>query len=255
MRLFALVLAGAMLLAGCSHAGSNPGAVAPVPVRFEQAPGGFAAVDPAPEHKPAVLLVHGHGGTAHDWDVMVPRLQAAGFDPHAITLATDDWAVPALAQQLAVHVEALLKTSGQDRIDVVAHSYGGIVVRYYLNHLGGLAKVRRLVCLAVPNHGVGPAALGPWVTAARTLNPLGSFLKELNAGDETPGDLVYTCVWSTGDYSELLPLGSCRLKGAYCYRTKHINHPGMIREARLMPTIIEGLRRAPGGIPGPEQEI
>ena len=47
----------------------------------------------------------------------------------------------------------VLAATGAAKVDLVGHSQGGMMPRYYLKFLGGAALVNRLVALAPSNHG------------------------------------------------------------------------------------------------------
>jgi pimeloyl-ACP methyl ester carboxylesterase len=65
-------------------------------------------------------------------------------------LTTHDYAA-----DLAGLVDDVLRATGADAIDFVAHSMGGMVVRSYLSFHGGAAKTNRALLLASPVEGVG----------------------------------------------------------------------------------------------------
>lgn len=242
-RAFACLLAG-LMLAGCGAAPT---------LRLADAARGEAAV--ASAGRGPVLLIHGHRGQGADMNGLGDWLAERGWQPKAITLASEDWDMERLADQVAVYVEALARESGTARIDVVGYSIGGVAARYYIKHHGGDRRIRRLVTLGAPHHGMGYAALGRWITVARQLTPGGAFLKALNEPDETPGDVTYTCIWSTGDYTQLAPFGSGRLEGAFNVRTRHTTHGRMASDPKLYPAVAEGLSVTPGATPGPERQI
>jgi pimeloyl-ACP methyl ester carboxylesterase len=50
--------------------------------------------------------------------------------------------------------------SPEDRVDIIAHSMGGIVARYYIEKLGGSRFVDNLVLVQVPNQGIINKKLG-----------------------------------------------------------------------------------------------
>jgi triacylglycerol lipase len=214
-----------------------------------------AHADPEPSDKGPLLLVHGHNGNEHDWDYWKPILEKEGWQPKAISLVTDDWDAQELADQVAMHVQALCRTTGRPKIDVLAHSMGGLATRYYIKFKGGDQHIRRLVTLSTPNHGIGYALPGRWITVAKLLSPHSAFLNSLNEPDETYGDVLYTCVWSTKDYTQTLPWASGRLKGAWNYVINGTTHSGMLSDPRLLPAIEEGLTRKAGTPVGPEQKI
>jgi len=58
-------------------------------------------------------------------------------------------------------VEAVLVATGAARVDIVAHSMGGLVARAYVQFLGGDARVRRLMLVSSPMRGVSLVDLAP----------------------------------------------------------------------------------------------
>ena len=77
-------------------------------------------------------------------------LSELGLEPHAVTLAPSDCSVPleTLAQQLADFIDRNFLS--YQKIDFVAFSLGGIVARYYIQRMGGLARTNRLLTVAAP---------------------------------------------------------------------------------------------------------
>ncbi len=68
---------------------------------------------------------------------------------------------------------------GGGRIDLVAHSLGGLVSRCYLQLLGGARRVDRLITLGTPHHGTYAATFLP-SAFVRQLHPDSAFLRHLN---------------------------------------------------------------------------
>ncbi len=91
--------------------------------------------------------------------------------------------IEALAAELG---RKLSKNVKGGRIDIVAHSMGGLVARYWLQALGGHRRVDRLVTLATPHHGAHPSALLP-IGLVGQLRPGGRFISELNRLPAPPG--------------------------------------------------------------------
>jgi pimeloyl-ACP methyl ester carboxylesterase len=55
--------------------------------------------------------------------------------------------------------DQVLTATGAAKVDLAGHSQGGMMPRYYLNDLGGTAKVSSLVALAPANYGTTLAGL------------------------------------------------------------------------------------------------
>jgi triacylglycerol esterase/lipase EstA (alpha/beta hydrolase family) len=102
-------------------------------------------------------------------------------------------------------------------VSLVGNSQGGMMPRYYIKFLGGAGKVDDLVGLSPSNHGTAnPLTLTPGLTylcpSCVQQKTGSSFLRHLNAGDETPGAVSYTNVVTRYD-EVVLPYTSGYLSG------------------------------------------
>ncbi|WP_329218815.1 lipase family alpha/beta hydrolase [Streptomyces microflavus] len=61
------------------------------------------------------------------------------------------------AELLGRHVEEVCARTGQREVDIVGHSLGGLIARYYVQRLGGDRRVRTLVTLGTPHGGTAVA--------------------------------------------------------------------------------------------------
>ena len=61
--------------------------------------------------------------------------------------------IPSAAELLGEAIEKLAANTGYERIHVIGHSLGGLIARYYVQRLGGDARVHTLVTLGTPHHG------------------------------------------------------------------------------------------------------
>ena len=159
-----------------------------------------------------VVLVHGTFGDSTNWGYIAPQLDAETFAIDYGNRGTGD--IRESAQQLADFVDGVLAQTGASKVDIIGHSQGGMMPRYYVKNLGGAAKVDDLIGLSPSNHGTDLAAAEGGTCVACTQQAAGSeFLTELNAGDETPGDVDYTVIQTR--YDEVVtPFASAFLDGA-----------------------------------------
>ncbi|HWD76081.1 MAG TPA: lipase, partial [Solirubrobacteraceae bacterium] len=101
---------------------------------------------------------------------------------------------------------------GASRVDIVGHSQGGMMPRYYVKFLGGAAKVHTLVGLAPSNHGTtldGLFTLAGYIPGANAAladcpacaeQEVGSpFMVKLNSGGDTVSGVRYTAIESAND--------------------------------------------------------
>jgi pimeloyl-ACP methyl ester carboxylesterase len=177
----------------------------------------FACV-PSEAHPRPVILVHGLGATADtNWSYMGPHLDDAGYCVFALTYGIDPRSkafggpggaikMEESAKELKRFVRRVRRHTHARRVDLVGHSEGTVMPRYYLERLGGARRVRRFVALTPlwrgTNLGGLPelAATNPQFSAP-VLELIGSFcascpqflpdsayLADLNAdGERIPG--------------------------------------------------------------------
>jgi triacylglycerol lipase len=177
---------------------------------------------PSQAHPRPVILLHGLSSTKSEhWGYMSPRIAAAGYCVFAITYGLDpitrSWPyrpggtirIQKSAKELRAFVARVRRATGARRVDLVGHSEGTIMPRWYLERLGGARYVKRFVALTPLWRGteIGGAALlrdalAPWglsqplvdafadnLCAACTQALRGSdFLRNLNRdGERIPG--------------------------------------------------------------------
>ena len=94
-------------------------------------------------------------------------------------------------------MDQVLKETGARKVDIVGHSQGGMMPRYWMKFLGGAAKVNELIGMAPSNHGTtNPLAVPLGVPASPCLEQAAgsSFLAQLNAGGDTLPGIDYTVI-------------------------------------------------------------
>ena len=186
--------------------------------------GPLRSVAPAYTGPDPVIFVHGWNADASTWNTMVARLRADGYTSAQLLAWSYDTrqSNAVTAQLIATKVDSVLRATGAPHVALVSHSMGTLSARYYLKNLGGQAKVRTFVSLGGPDHGTDDA-LFCGDTSCREMRPNSSFLKTLNAGDETPGTVRYATWWSPCD-EVIIPERSTILSGATNTRTECMEH-------------------------------
>ncbi|MFA5505338.1 MAG: alpha/beta fold hydrolase [Vulcanimicrobiota bacterium] len=121
--------------------------------------------------KTPVLLVHGANKNGHFfWDPkedgsdkgLAQRLRDEGHDVYALTFAHNQDDNFVWAEQIANALAEIKKDTGADKVDLVAHSKGGVAARIYTSEVRkeGVEStpyqddVRRMVLVGAPNKGV-----------------------------------------------------------------------------------------------------
>ncbi|MFE0682151.1 esterase/lipase family protein [Streptomyces sp. NPDC058961] len=175
------------------------------------------ACKPSAAHPRPVVLVHGTFGNGTDnWLALAPYLVDRGY----CVFSLDYGQLPGVplfdglgpidksAAQLASFVDKVLAATGTPKVDLVGHSQGGMMPRWYLKFLGGAPKVNALVGIAPDNHGTtldGLTQLLPYFPGAQDLLTLATpgladqiagspFVTKLNQGGDTVPGVHYTVI-------------------------------------------------------------
>jgi triacylglycerol esterase/lipase EstA (alpha/beta hydrolase family) len=199
----ALVLAGAGSIAAGGPAAAAAGA----------APAAVNSCKVSAAHPFAVVLVHGTFENSSQWSRFQPVLEQAGYCVSAIDYnSIQDIATS--AGELSSFVDQVLAASGASKVDIVGHSQGGMMPRFFLKNLGGAARTHALVGIAPSNYGTtlqglatlagaGGGVIAPIVAAvcpACQQQIQGSqFLAALNSPADTVAGVDYTVIETSRD--------------------------------------------------------
>ena len=157
-----------------------------------------------------IVLVHGLVDNRSVFTVLRRALRRRGFG-QVLTFGysplTSD--VRTAAAQLAALVESTCDATGHDRVHVVGHSLGGLVARYYVQRMGGDARVHTLCTLGSPHAGTWAAHLLP-SRLVRQLRPGSPLLAEL-AAPAPDCRTRFVAFWSDLDHL-IVPKRSARIQ-------------------------------------------
>lgn len=235
---FGLIAVAGTVLAAMSFGGPAR-AAAPLPVNYDFIAAATSAAlapttpppgsndfscKPSTAHPDPVILVHGTVANMDDnWQAASPVLANHGYCVFAFNYGGSSASsaiqgigeISASAAQLSSFVGEVLAATGSAKVDLVGHSEGGMMPRYYLDFLGGAAKVDKLVAFAPSNYGttldgltglVGLLGASSLVNAGLTTvcracveqEEGSSFLAGLNATPTVAG-VAYTVIQSVDD--------------------------------------------------------
>jgi triacylglycerol lipase len=207
-RRVVLILAAVVLVA----AGALAVVLVPRPAVTDRAPVDQDRLGP-------VLLVPGYGGATGSLESLAGRLTAAGRDATVVPLpgnGTGDLRDATDALDRAA--TAALDRTGEDSVDVIGYSAGGIIARLWVAD-GDAGVVRRVLTLGSPHHGTSLAEIAGHLAPSQCpvgcqqLSAASDLLRELNAGDETPAGPTWVSIWTTQD-TTVTPPDSAQLEGA-----------------------------------------
>ncbi|MHA7224343.1 esterase/lipase family protein [Arthrobacter sp. RHLT1-20] len=185
---------------------------------------------PSAAHPYPVILVPGtFESMAKNWSTLSPYLKSKGYCVFALNYGETNGVyatapVTESAKELAPFVDAVRAATGAKKVDLVGHSQGGMMPRYYMGFLGGAKNVHQLVGIAPSNHGtkgvivpppgfVPPPDFTAAGCAACADQQAGSaFMQKLNSIGDTVAGPSYT-VLSTVYDEVVIPYNSQFLNG------------------------------------------
>lgn len=230
------ILAGHLLLYPSGILQERRAPAAQVP-----SPGGPAQLPT--EEKPPVVLLHGFIDNRSVFVLLRRsllqhghrRIESLNYSPLTCDIRT-------AAELLGRHIEEICERTGSTRVDVVGHSLGGLIARYYVQRLGGDHRVRTLVTLGTPHSGTTVVPLMNAHPIVRQMRPGSDVLQELTR--PAPGCRThFVSFWSDLDHL-MDPL-----------ETACIDHPDLIAQnvrvsgighlaLPVHPAVATGIRQA-----------
>ncbi|MEU4208498.1 alpha/beta fold hydrolase [Streptomyces sp. NPDC026206] len=203
--------------------------------------------DPADDSKPGahdpVLLLHGFIDNRSVFVLLRRSLRRHGWQQvWSLNYSPLTCDIRTAAVLLGNHVEEVCARTGREQVDMVGHSLGGLIARYYIQRLGGDARVRTLVTLGTPHGGTRVAPLMSAHPLVRQMRPESDVIAEL--AEPAPHCAThFTAFWSDLDQI-MVPV-----------ETAAIDHPDLIsRNVRVSgvghlalpvhPEVAAGIRQA-----------
>ncbi|MFI1567079.1 esterase/lipase family protein [Streptomyces sp. NPDC020490] len=230
------ILAGHLLLypSGIIQERRSPAAPLPSPDGATQLP---------TETGPPVVLLHGFIDNRSVFVLLRrslaqhgrQRIESLNYSPLTCDVRT-------AAELLGRHIEEICERTGSRQVDVVGHSLGGLIARYYVQCLGGDTRVRTLVTLGTPHSGTRVAPLANAHPIVRQMRPGSPVVEELSR--PAPGCRTqFVSFWSDLDHL-MVPLESACIDHpdllAQNVRVSGIGHLAL----PVHPAVATGIRRA-----------
>jgi triacylglycerol esterase/lipase EstA (alpha/beta hydrolase family) len=209
---------------------------------FGLAGASYRSSRPASGPRPVILL-HGYGMNRMCFAWLGRALARRGLGPlHAMSYVSLR-SVRSSARELARFVEKICHDARVPDVDLICHSLGGIVARYYAERLGGAARVKHLVTIGTPHRGTlcGRAALG---RSGQDLRPRSDVLLEL-AACPRPAGIKLISIYSRAD-NVIVPADSAAVGSAgEDVVFEHLGHMGLLMSPRVADAIATRLSGPP----------
>ena len=188
-----------------------------------------------------VVLVPGYRDNASVFAHFVAFLEDQNLRAYPISLAPNDGRVTleVLAGQIADFVNGTF--AGDQSLDFVGYSMGGLVLRYYLQRLGGLERTHRFVTLGTPHRGTW-TAYGSNRTSVRQMRPRSTFLQDLDLDADRLGTICFRSIWTPFD---LMIIPACNSVAAVAQHELVFapHHRALITSHRSLARVANALRQ------------
>ncbi|MFE6164462.1 lipase family alpha/beta hydrolase [Streptomyces sp. NPDC056486] len=195
------------------------------------------------ESRPPVVLLHGFIDNRSVFVLLRRSLaQHGGQHVESLNYSPLTCDIRTAAELLGRHIEEICERTGHHQVDIVGHSLGGLIARYYAQRLGGDARVRTLVTLGTPHEGTRVVPLADAHPIVRQMRPGSDVIEELR--EPAPDCRThFVSFWS--DLDQLMaPL-----------ETACVNHPDLIAQnvrvsgighlaLPVHPAVAAGIRQA-----------
>jgi pimeloyl-ACP methyl ester carboxylesterase len=203
------------------------------PLGFLPLPGGHG---PRP-----IIVLHGYAMNRANFLPLATRLAAAGLGP---VLGFEYWTLgktASAARRLATYVDEVRAATGAAQVDLIGHSMGGVVARYYVQLGGGDGVVKNLITIGSPHAGTDVSAIGIGSPTKELF--FGSVLLERLRTAPMPRRTRMTVIWSRSD--GLVPgARQARVPGAEEIVYDDLGHLSMLASRRVADAIIQRCRPA-----------
>lgn len=173
-----------------------------------------------PRYPTPVMYVHGINSRTAAFESNAQRLKEQGFWVWGYDYG--DMIAPgffgagdlnSIVGDVEEHVDRVLRKTGAEQVDIVAHSQGALMTKLFISR-GGAAKVRRVVAMGGNFHGTDFRGLAGRMGEIASNHPhftalfapgaaqqlAGSaWLRKFSSGPDTVPGIVYTSIYSPAD--------------------------------------------------------
>jgi pimeloyl-ACP methyl ester carboxylesterase len=192
-----------------------------------------------PGPKLPVLFIHGifHNRSTFAW--LKQRLYSKGFRQFKeVNLLTSIHPIPRLAEQVARETRLLIKKYNVPQVDIIAHSMGGVIGRYFVQLLGGDGLVRNLITLGTPHRGTEWSRYSI-IPHIRELTPQSRTLELLN---DCPPPKHTRAIAVSGDLDIVIRPKDCTWwDGVRNIHLSRVGHAGLLFSTRVLDIILSHL--------------
>lgn len=175
-----------------------------------------------------IVFVHGFGGNISNFFPLESYLRLMGWNRFASFQYRSKGTIEGIAFELKQFLDDVVKGG---RIDFICHSMGGLIVRFYIQELGGHRRVDRCITLGTPHTGTYLSYWTPIPLLRQTI-PDNEFMKTLNARASLARGVRFVSIIGDEDIM-ILPKDSAILKNSKTVSIKGLGHLSLLLSRRV----------------------
>ena len=187
-----------------------------------------------------IVLIPGYMENGQSMLLLAIRLNRATGRPVA-ALNIKPWMFTSIKRHAEMAGKTIDRLAGSTgTVDLVGHSMGGLVARYWIEKMGGAERTGTVVLMGTPNTGTTAASLAPGACASEMM-PGSEFIREMMESAMTPpANVGYHTICSATDAiatprgNAMLPFGGCMWTGDY-------GHEGLLLGSKIADAVIARL--------------
>lgn len=197
-----------------------------------------------PNKKDYVILLHGFWRTNKSMQKLADSLAEAGYEVINLNYPSKKEKIEDLANNYLYPCLLEKCPDKKKKIHFVAHSMGGIIVRYFLAHYK-IQNLGKVVLLATPNQGT---KLADYLSRSSLINfVMGPALEQLKTTDKSLPKLLpppnYEVGIIAGKYDEKVPRDSTKLKNMKDFILIPSLHTNIMNSPRVIQAVKKFLKK------------
>jgi triacylglycerol esterase/lipase EstA (alpha/beta hydrolase family) len=184
-----------------------------------------------------VVFVHGWGAAGAVFEPMRCEVE------RALSVPTLDFTYGSMSSFSAITgtlAELLDRVAEGRRLDLVGHSLGGLIARWYVQELGGARHVDRIVTLATPHAGTASARIAPGPLRSALL-PKSAVVRRLAAGRHRAAGVAHTALVAGADLMISPPSSAAAIADADVRWFDDLGHNGMLYDREVTEVVVQAL--------------
>lgn len=184
-----------------------------------------------------VAFVHGYGAAGAIFEPLREEVE------RRLGLPTIDFTYRSIStfSRITTDLAAMLDRIAEGRrLDLVGHSLGGLLSRWYVQEMDGARHVDRIVTLATPHAGTASARIAPGPLRS-VLLPGSAVVRRLAAGRARAAGIAHTALVAGADMLVSPPASAAAIENARVLWFEDLGHNAMLFDRGVHEAVIEAL--------------